>query len=580
MSDPVITAFLRRLNEPAGYARATDRELLGRFLDHRDEAAFEVLFRRHERLVRAAVARVLPDPHDAADALQATFLVLIRRARAIDWRAGLGPWLYGVAHRVAVRLRDRNRRLPAPLGAADPAIHSPDPSWREACDLLHAELDRLPERYRLPLLLCYLEGHTRDEAATALGLSVGTVKGQVRRGCELLRRRLARRGVSLSAGLLAAATSRPLAAAPAAVAGLVDAPSPRVAELVREVTHAMTTTKLKLLPLALGLVALAGLTFALSLPDTSARPATVPAAPVPKPRPPVFLVTDTSVNVILDMDGKEIERFVRTTNGALSPDGAWLACIQSKTLRPGGDRIVILPRGHPGEPMTIPKNVPQLVGGIGVWSRDGRRLLFNETQAWRTEDGWESETKFWVYDVAANQVTDLKLPNVNSVNDWSLDGKRLLVDIPAKGQVVGRLAFVKADGTGEPEFITPEGELAWGARLSPDGKRILHLGCTPSWLVPYGERRLYMLDLVTKKRTVVDERGITDGFCWSPDGSRVAYTWQRAVENWADVAERETLLITCDPDGGNRKVVTRSKTHVEERYRPGLVYWFRVYDWR
>src|SRR5262245_27566367 len=196
MRDSEVTGFLRRLSEPAGYARATDRELLGWFLDDRDEAAFEVLVRRHERLVRTAVSRVLSDPDDSADAIQATFLVLLRRARAIDWRAGLGSWLYGVAHRVAVRLRAGNRRQPGALGTNDPANPKtgPDPSWREACDLLHVELDRLPDRYRLPLLLCYLEGHTRDEAAAVLRLTAGAVKGRVRRGCKLLRWRLARRG--------------------------------------------------------------------------------------------------------------------------------------------------------------------------------------------------------------------------------------------------------------------------------------------------------------------------------------------------------------------------------------------------
>src|SRR5205807_465600 len=133
---------------------------------------FEALVRRHERLIRSAVGRVLSDPDDADDAFQATFLVLIRRARSIDWRAGLGPWLYGVAHRVAVKARDAGRTRVRKEAGARPAGAEPPPdlSWREACALLHAELDRLPDRYRLPLLLCYLEGKTRDEAAAATAM--------------------------------------------------------------------------------------------------------------------------------------------------------------------------------------------------------------------------------------------------------------------------------------------------------------------------------------------------------------------------------------------------------------------------
>jgi RNA polymerase sigma factor (sigma-70 family) len=211
MSARAITRVAARLQrEPAPGAGATDRDLLARFLDAHDEAAFEALVRRHARLVRTAVARVLSDPTDAEDAVQATFLVLVRRAKAIDWRADLGPWLYGVAHRVAVKARDAGRARARKEKAAAPRPDAPeahgDLSWREAVHLLHAELDRLPDRYRLPLLLCYLEGKSRDEAAGELNVTPGSIKGRLERGKELLRGRLARRGVTLSAGLLAAVT--------------------------------------------------------------------------------------------------------------------------------------------------------------------------------------------------------------------------------------------------------------------------------------------------------------------------------------------------------------------------------------
>ncbi|MDB5306237.1 MAG: hypothetical protein JWO38_439 [Gemmataceae bacterium] len=235
-----VFRVIHRMVEPPRYAQATDRELLTRYLAERDEGAFEALTRRHARLVQLAVAGVLTDPNDIDDAFQATFLVLVRRARGTEWRTALGPWLYAVAHRVAVKLRAKARRLPGPLGDADPAGRTDRPGacWQEVCDLLHAELDQLPDRYRLPLLLCYLEGQTRDEAAAALGLTVGTVKGRVRRGCDLLRRRLGRRGVTLSAGLMAVVTApHPVGAIePSIVAILRGACSPRAFALAREVT--------------------------------------------------------------------------------------------------------------------------------------------------------------------------------------------------------------------------------------------------------------------------------------------------------------------------------------------------------
>lgn len=226
----------------------SDADLLARFRVHRDEAALAELVQRHARLVRAATGRVLHNPADIDDATQATFLVLVRRAATLPARTGIGPWLYGVAHRIAVRVRARNRLRPAPLDATEPISDTqlPDPSWRETCDALHAELDRLPDRYRLPLLLCYLEGQTRDEAATALELSAGTVKGRVRRGIEMLRRRLERRGVTLPAGLLAAVAashSSPSAGMGKPAMIRFGAHSTRASELAKEVAVGTTVRK-------------------------------------------------------------------------------------------------------------------------------------------------------------------------------------------------------------------------------------------------------------------------------------------------------------------------------------------------
>jgi RNA polymerase sigma factor (sigma-70 family) len=284
---PLIN-HIRRAAAPAGAGGPTDRELLARYARHRDETAFAALVRRHGRLVLAACRQVLADEADVEDAFQATFIVLLRKASRVRWRDAIGGWLFGVAHRVAVkarcaaaRRRECERRA---CGRRPEASESPDLSWREACAILHEELDRLPDRHRLPLLLCYLDGRSREEAAHALGRPLNAVKWQLERGRNRLRARLARRGVALTAGLFAAATANAATAMPAAWlvgavrAALRSTASAPVAGLARQVLRMSLAPKLSLIGLAL----IASLGTGLSL---SARwsPAGAPAADPPAP---------------------------------------------------------------------------------------------------------------------------------------------------------------------------------------------------------------------------------------------------------------------------------------------------------
>src|SRR5262245_1018906 len=182
-----------------------DADLLARYRDQRDPEALDAIVRKHASLVLAACRKVLPDA-DADDVFQATFLVLMRDARNIRKGQSVGAWLYGVAHRLALQARAgraRRTRIEGKARGKD-AASPPDLSWREACAALHEELDRLPDGYRLPLLLCYLDGKSRDETAAELGWTLNRVRGQLERGRLRLRSRLERRGIALSAGLLAA----------------------------------------------------------------------------------------------------------------------------------------------------------------------------------------------------------------------------------------------------------------------------------------------------------------------------------------------------------------------------------------
>ncbi len=209
-----LTAAVRKLKRID--STATDRELLDRHAAG-DEEAFAALVHRHGKAVLAACRQVLTDPADIDDAFQATFVVLLKKAKAVTWQATLGSWLYAVAHRLAVHARcARARRATRESAAAkrrSAEAESPDFSWREAVAVLHEELNQLPERYRRVLLLCYLEGQSRDEAAANLGVSPGAVKGHLERGRDMLAARLTRRGVSLSAGLLAVLSGNSASAA-------------------------------------------------------------------------------------------------------------------------------------------------------------------------------------------------------------------------------------------------------------------------------------------------------------------------------------------------------------------------------
>jgi RNA polymerase sigma factor (sigma-70 family) len=202
----------------------TDGQLLERFLGRRDEGAelaFAVLVERHGPMVLRVCRALLRDPHDAQDAFQATFLVLVRRAGSIRTRDSVGSWLHGVACRVAAAARSASaRRLKHEhRSAGDATRPAADPDQLDLAPVLHAEIERLQAKYRVPIVLCHLEGLTHEQAAARLGWPVGTVRSRLARGRERLRLRLLRRGVAPAAAALglALASETAVAAVPAAV---------------------------------------------------------------------------------------------------------------------------------------------------------------------------------------------------------------------------------------------------------------------------------------------------------------------------------------------------------------------------
>ncbi len=230
---------IRTLFNVGTFGGLTDGELLERFRASNGEAAelaFAALVERHGPMVLRVCQSVLFETHDAHDAFQATFLVLVRKAGSIRNRDSLASWLHGVAHRIAAcaSAATARRRRHERRAAARVTTFVDDGDRDELAPMLHEELDRLAEKYRAPIILCHLEGLTHEQTAQRLCWPVGTVRSRLARGREQLRGRLMRRGLALSVGFWKGVLCADTATAgfPAALAGATAAPlrcvAPRV----------------------------------------------------------------------------------------------------------------------------------------------------------------------------------------------------------------------------------------------------------------------------------------------------------------------------------------------------------------
>jgi RNA polymerase sigma factor (sigma-70 family) len=365
-----------------------DHQLLEQFATHRDEAAFAALLRRHGPMVLGVCRSTLHNLHDAEDVFQAAFLVLARKAGSIHRREAVSSWLHRVAYHLAVKARANSARRRAfekravTMPSADPVL---DMSLRELRGVLNEELQQLPEGYRAPLVLCGLEEKSLEEAARLLGWTRWTVKGRLQRGRELLRARLRRRGLALSAGLfatvlsansvsaqvppsLAASTLKAaslLAAGKEPVAGVVSA---QVAALVQGASQTMFTSKAKIATaLVLAVTVAAAACGVVRHRAAAADPPAQGRADQPKAQPgPKTEATAEVRGRVLDPDGQPVAG-ARLYLAKAAPDGP--AASPQATSGPDGRFRFAAPRS---EPEKAPAQVMAVARGHGCdWVKVG-----------------------------------------------------------------------------------------------------------------------------------------------------------------------------------------------------------------
>jgi RNA polymerase sigma factor (sigma-70 family) len=452
-----------------------DYDLLTRFADTRDEGAFATLVRRHTAIVIGTARRVLGNAADADDVFQAAFVTLARKAVSVRCEGSLAPWLHRVTFRLALRARKGRRSLPAGLGR--PVEHTPDPlaqlSGRELCSVIDAEVARLSANLRKPIVLCCLQGLTRDEAAGRLGWSVPTLKRRLARAREVLEHRLGARGIALPAAL-----------APALLAATWPTPAPAdVVHATLEIAAGRAAVPVRIGQLCAGSAgaahawigfAAAGWVLAVGL-FFGLRPGSSPPGPLPEPP---AAPKDERPQAATDVHGDPLPPGAVARIGTTrfrhdewlyladwSPDGRFIASSAGKTVIVWeADTGRELHRHTFTEPASGPKTeqgfrLPAFIQAL-EWSPDGTALLTafdNKVQHW----AWDG-TKKTLRLVATHEKGGDQAPLVSS--GFALGGAHALF-VTASGFGTTELARnVRGIGT---EF---KGAAINRAEVSPDGR--------------------------------------------------------------------------------------------------------------
>jgi RNA polymerase sigma factor (sigma-70 family) len=539
-----LVARCRALCRPRSHA--PDAKLLSRFAHQRDPAAFEELLERYAPMVRGICRRIAPTEADSEDAFQATFLALVRQAGRLHGRQPLGCWLHTVAVRVArktaVRARKQNTRetLPEPTTPGDIAD---EVGSRELFRMVDEEIERLPAALRVPLILCCLQGRTRDEAAETLGCSVAAVKSRLERGRDLLRRRLERRGVQLPAAFLVLGlTTERIGAALWAktIQSILHTPAPAIVALAEAGVSVVTIGKYKLLLVVLLLVSSAAGAAGTLLSEKPAKEAAFPQAEpvVAGPKKP------DAPQVRRDRHGDPLPEgaiarlgTVRWRHGfyvhdlAYSPDGKMIAAV-------GPGRAITLWDADTGQEV---RHIPYRGGSFAVaFSPDGKTLASTDATLCR------------LWDVATGKELRQLKGHTKRVCGLAFapDGKALAT--VGDDETVVRIWDVK-DGKELRQLVSKQENLKPVA-YSPKGKFLATGGKN-------GTIRLWNTDTGKTARQLNGHENEIWKLVFSPDGTRLASSgadrtirlWEvstgRQIRLFGEKLGKHNLPIAFSPDG-------------------------------
>jgi RNA polymerase sigma factor (sigma-70 family) len=619
-----LSGSLARMSEslhPSAHEARSDGLLLTAFLTRQDEGAFAELIARFGPMVFAVCHSITGHRQDAEDAFQATFVVLARKAAVVSPREAVGNWLYGVAVRTA---REARKMAAKRLAREVPASHLPDagtcdPEPDDVGAVLHEELAELPDKFRTLLVLCELEGRPQVEVARRLALPVGTVYSRLAAARKLLADRLRKRGVILSAGGLplaftytaSAAVPVGLAARAGKAALTPDNVPAAVAALTQQVLQAMLLSKLKVPGLVAVLLVFGGLLGGLSggdPPPASPVPNTVPPAvplaavkrvsqqPAPKaPAPGRLLLWNSTKFVFLTPDGKEEgtvdphpDKGIILVQPSLAPDGKRVAFIANETLATDTDgthKAHVYYRDVDGK---TPGVKVELNPVSLAWEPDGKSLIVTEMPPFK--DLKDAAFVVWQVNVATKEKTKLDLPKLALVYGATPDGKSFIAALHDVDARKIHLSLIPRDGKDVTKLCEVQTE-GPNPRMSPDGTKILFQDHDPDEKpekdLPH-LLRLFVYDVKAKTRTRLAEVPLNAsvvGYCWSPDGKRLAYTWKAAKpgvplaannENINDPklnTETESYLTVCEASGNNPKTVLSEKANFAPTITIGAVDW-------
>jgi RNA polymerase sigma factor (sigma-70 family) len=581
-----------RLGQYVTAPRPADADLLTRFVATRDDAAFAELVRRHGPAILAVCRRITGNRHDADDAFQVTLLVLARKADRVRPATALGGWLYGVAVRAARKVLARScrrRDYEVAFGERLEVPQCPVECDPDTVRVVLEEVARLPADQRAAVVLCELEGRPRALAARELGIPEGTLSSRLAAARRRLAARLRDRGQAPAVlAALAGTAAYPVLAAEAVRLGSAPV-SPGIEKLMEAVMRPTFGIRFELAVVAV--VAIVAIV-AVGLSVVGAEPPKTPKTPdppveakqrvdAPAPGGRLLLLKDSGFDV-LDPNGKALDsvplRKDSLIAGSLSSDGKRLAYVVPKTqeAEPGEaePKVQIVVRDAVGGLFTTTTIID--VEAIQLcWSPDGRTLYAS------VDEGTDEKHKI----AATHRRIDLTARTVEKVDwpawvwplEWARDGKSVLVCSYAKAGLL--LSLMSPDGKTLTDLSALREEdsspLMVQARLSPDGRRVLFSDIAEKKEKKWNNRRLYVYDVTTKKRTEVADvprNAIVHNCCWSPDGKKIAYVWQERHEALDKKAakgedftpedvetETKMFVIVANADGSEARTVASMK---------------------